>query len=161
MSDADLLVSSATPQEADALLLTARSTYAQGGQAQRGLREDEAADHAAAEVARLLPQGPDTAGHLFLVGRRGGQVVGGIWMAVQGPRSAGQVWIYHLWVDPAARRSGAARQLVLAAVAAAREHGAQQVGLNVFGNNHAAIALYDGLGFAVTAQQMSLSLDSL
>ena len=156
----DLVISRATPREADALLVTARSTYAGGLQAQRALSQDQAADRAAGDVARLLPQGPATAGHLFLTGRRGGQVLAGIWVAIQGPGAVGQAWIHHLWVEPAARRSGAARTLVLAAAAAAREHGAQQVGLNVFGDNHAAIALYDRLGFAVTEQQMSLPLNN-
>jgi ribosomal protein S18 acetylase RimI-like enzyme len=51
-----------------------------------------------------------------------------------------------------------AARLMRAAADAAREHGATHLGLNVFGDNAAAIALYEGLGHTVTAQQMALPL---
>jgi ribosomal protein S18 acetylase RimI-like enzyme len=77
---------------------------------------------------------------------------------VQGPGRAGAAWIYHLQVEPAARRQGVAAQLMRHAATAVRERGAQHLELNVFGDNSGAIALYESLGFAVTAQQMSLPL---
>lgn len=47
---------------------------------------------------------------------------------------------------------------MLAAEAYVRDHGVERLGLNVFGGNAAAIALYDDLGYAVDAQQMSKQL---
>jgi ribosomal protein S18 acetylase RimI-like enzyme len=51
-----------------------------------------------------------------------------------------------------------AAQLVRRAADAVRERGATHLGLDVFGDNHGASALYDSLGFTVTAQQMALPL---
>jgi ribosomal protein S18 acetylase RimI-like enzyme len=48
--------------------------------------------------------------------------------------------------------------LITAAGDAVRALGADSLGLNVFGDNAPAIAVYDSLGFQVTAQQMSLPL---
>ena len=56
------------------------------------------------------------------------------------------------------RRQGLARRLVEATVTRVREQGATDLALNVFGDNTAAIALYESLGFAVVTQQMSRSL---
>jgi hypothetical protein len=47
----------------------------------------------------------------------------------------------------------------LDAAEAARERGATHLGLNVFGDNTGAIALYQALGYTVTAQRMILPLD--
>jgi ribosomal protein S18 acetylase RimI-like enzyme len=44
------------------------------------------------------------------------------------------------------------------AAEAARERGAIHLGLNVFGDNAGAIALYEALGYTVTAQKMILPL---
>ena len=44
------------------------------------------------------------------------------------------------------------------AAEAARERVASLLGLNVFGDNAGAIALYEALGYTVTAQQMILPL---
>jgi ribosomal protein S18 acetylase RimI-like enzyme len=67
-------------------------------------------------------------------------------------------WIYHVWVEPAARGRRLSGRLISAAGEAVRQQGADSLGLNVFGDNVAAIAVYDALGFTVTAQQMSLPL---
>jgi ribosomal protein S18 acetylase RimI-like enzyme len=95
---------------------------------------------------------------VFLSARRGGQVVGGVWAAVQGPNRAGQAWVNFVWVDPAVRRQGLARRLMDATAAEVRSRGAHHLALNVFGDNSGAIALYDALGFQVVAQQMTLPL---
>jgi ribosomal protein S18 acetylase RimI-like enzyme len=55
--------------------------------------------------------------------------------------------LYSLYVAPEARREGVGRALVDAAVAAARELGAEQLELAVTANNTAAIVLYEGAGF--------------
>lgn len=53
-----------------------------------------------------------------------------------------------LAVNPAARRQGIARGLLRAALLAARDQGAEAMFLEVAVDNHAAIGLYRGLGFA-------------
>jgi len=80
-----------------------------------------------------------------------GQVVG----TAQWRRSAYATRRVHaeldrLSVDPAHRGAGVARALVEAVSADAAEHGVELLTLDVRGNNHAAIALYEGCGFRRT-----------
>jgi ribosomal protein S18 acetylase RimI-like enzyme len=154
----DVEVCPADAAEADELLISARSTYASGLRSQRGFPAEDADRKAAEDVAALLPDGKGTDGHVLLVARDGGRYVGGIWVAVQGPDRPGTAWIYHVWVEPSARGRRVSRRLIEAAGNTVRERGAQALGLNVFGDNAPAIAVYDALGFTVTAQQMSLPL---
>ena len=57
--------------------------------------------------------------------------------------------ILQVMVHPAARGQGLARQLVSALVNDAREHGVETLTLDVRGNNHVAMSLYESLGFVV------------
>jgi len=52
-----------------------------------------------------------------------------------------------LYVTPAARRSGAGRQLLLGAGAHARQHGVARLDLTTARSNQAAQALYESLGW--------------
>jgi ribosomal protein S18 acetylase RimI-like enzyme len=63
-------------------------------------------------------------------------------------RAAPRIWtIANVVTDPAYRRRGIARRLVVAAVDGARAHGARQVQLQVRDDNTSARALYRQLGF--------------
>ena len=57
------------------------------------------------------------------------------------------VYLYSLWIDPAARRRGIARKLLSAAVNWARECHARLVTLRVDATNSAARSAYSALGF--------------
>jgi ribosomal-protein-alanine N-acetyltransferase len=61
--------------------------------------------------------------------------------------AAGESEIINLAVAPAARRQGIGRALLTAAMARAREIGAKTMFLEVAGDNAAARALYDRIGF--------------
>jgi ribosomal-protein-alanine N-acetyltransferase len=63
----------------------------------------------------------------------------------------GELHINNLAVLPAWRRQGLARQLLRAVLAAAEAGGASRATLEVRRSNVAAIRLYEGLGFTVTA----------
>ena len=155
---ADVVISPVTADEAELLLSSARETYAAGLRSQRGLSPEQADQKAADDVTALLPEGQDTAGQVLLAAREEGRYVGGIWAAAQGPDRAGMAWIYQVWVEPEARGRGLSKRLIQAAGDAVRVLGADSLGLNVFGDNAPAIAVYDSLGFTVTAQQMALPL---
>jgi ribosomal protein S18 acetylase RimI-like enzyme len=62
------------------------------------------------------------------------------------------VYLYSLWLDPAARGYGLARPLVAAAVEWARRRRARTVTLRVASDNAVARGVYEGLGFAVIGQ---------
>ena len=156
MDDVDISLS--TEAEATALIQRSKEGYVESLQRHRGLSPQEARAKADDDTDGPLPQGARTPGMVFLSARRGGQVVGGVWAAVQGPNRHGEAWVNFVWVDPAVRRQGLARQLMAATAAEVRSQGARHLALNVFGDNSGAIALYDALGFQVVAQQMTLSL---
>lgn len=59
------------------------------------------------------------------------------------------VYLYSLWLEPAARHRGLARDLVSTAVAWAREQHAATVTLRVELGNRPARDVYEGLGFTV------------
>ena len=84
-------------------------------------------------------------------------VVGHLWL---GPLPAGGTdwWVFDIAIDEAHRRLGYARGALELGHAAAKQHGATSIGLNVFGYNTGAKELYDSLGYAVTATQMKMPL---
>jgi len=57
-------------------------------------------------------------------------------------------WLEDLFVSDGARRHGVARALVERVMARARERGCLRIELDTNEDNHAAIALYEGLGFS-------------
>ncbi len=77
-----------------------------------------------------------------------GRPVGLIGAQRQSPEA---VYLYSLWLDPAARGRGLGRTLVAEAVDWARNQRVQRVTLRVHAANEAARAVYDSLGFTVSA----------
>lgn len=84
----------------------------------------------------------------LMVAESEGQMVG---MALGALQDAARAQLLAMWVAPAARGSGAARQLVEAVIAWVREAGAQQIMLNVLEGNAAATGLYRACGFEAGA----------
>jgi ribosomal protein S18 acetylase RimI-like enzyme len=123
-------------------------------------RRTPEAVHAGVEelFARLLPAGVDSPGQLWFSGvDDGGAVVGYIWLALPDEQRP-QAWVYDIQVDPAHRRRGHARAMLLAAEQVLLARGVTRLGLNVFGYNPGARALYEGLGYEITSVQMSKEL---
>lgn len=67
--------------------------------------------------------------------------------------NAETVYLYSLWLDPAARGHGLARALVDAAVGWARDRQARTVKLRVAADNAVARGVYESMGFALTAAE--------
>jgi ribosomal protein S18 acetylase RimI-like enzyme len=63
------------------------------------------------------------------------------------------VYLYSLWLDPAARGHGLARPLVVAAVDWARGQQARTVKLRVAAGNAVARGVYESLGFTVAGAE--------
>jgi ribosomal protein S18 acetylase RimI-like enzyme len=68
------------------------------------------------------------------------------------------MWLYDINVHPEVRGRGYGSGLLRAVEELAARHGADRLGLNVFGSNPTAIALYERGGYTVTTQQMSKRL---
>lgn len=120
----------------------------------RGLAADEALKIAFAETEKLLPDGPDTEQQLIWVAVADGEPVGSLWIGMQ----ARKPFVYSIEVSAAQRGKGYGRAIMLAAEEECRRRGHNELELNVFADNPSAIALYNSLGYAVTAQQMRKSL---
>ena len=76
----------------------------------------------------------------------------GRWSWYASPAVAVNADVRQVMVHPAERGRGLARALVGALVEDAREHGVETLTLDVRGNNHAAMALYEAFGFAVAGR---------
>ncbi len=66
-------------------------------------------------------------------------------------QSSESVYLYSLWLDPEARGRGLGRTLVAEAAGWARSQRVRRVTLRVHVGNEAARAVYDSLGFTVSA----------
>jgi RimJ/RimL family protein N-acetyltransferase len=71
------------------------------------------------------------------------------------------VYLYSLWLDPAARGRGLARPLVAAAVDWARDQRVRTVTLRVAADNVAARGVYESLGFTATTSQTRVPRDEV
>ena len=108
-----------------------------------------------AEWADRLARSADSEESLALLAASDGRPVGLAW----GRRSADSVTtvhVYQMWVDPAARGSGAGRMLLDAIVDWARGAGADRVALDVTRGNDAAERLYARAGFTPTGDPQPL-----
>lgn len=108
------------------------------------------------QLGELLPDGRETKGQSFYVGRVGGQRVGSLWLSITDDGDGLRAYVYNVEVDEPSRGRGYGRGLMLAAEHAARAAGCQQIGLNVFGFNHVARALYDSLGYVARVEMVTI-----
>lgn len=83
--------------------------------------------------------------------------VGWLWLGPDPYRDNG-LFVYDVEIDEPHRGRGLGRGAMLAAEQIARDAGLTSLGLNVFGWNHAAEALYRSLGYGVDSTQMSKAL---
>ncbi len=120
----------------------------------------EAPARAQAEFERLLPEGRATPGHHVRTIRRAEDdaVVGLLWWSYRPAAAETECFIWDIAIDPAFRRRGYASAALAALEAEARDAGALQVSLHVFGGNRGAIALYERIGYRSTHLKMSKPL---
>lgn len=123
-----------------------------------GMAPDLARAKAEADLAESLPVDGLLETHSLTVAEEHGHRVGIVWVGPRRDKGSGP-WVYDVAVDAQHRGRGFGRALMLEAERQARESGATNLGLNVFGGNSVAIALYTSLGYRVDAQQMSKPLD--
>ena len=103
--------------------------------------------------AALLPQGLQTPGQFFvhLHDADNGERVGLLWWVEADKAGRREAYVYNVTIAEHARRRGYARAALHELERLARERGAHQLGLHVFGHNHGARRLYESLGFEPTS----------
>jgi ribosomal protein S18 acetylase RimI-like enzyme/predicted enzyme related to lactoylglutathione lyase len=120
-----------------------------------GRSRDELRDRAAEQFDRRLPDGYATPNTWVLhVLDDDGRDVGLLWLGPQ-PGNPNVLYVNNVEIDADSRGRGYGRRAILRAEEIAREAGFDWVGLNVFGSNRAARALYDSLGYQTVATHMT------
>lgn len=149
-----------TAAEFDALRSPLVSEYAADHVRAGNWSADEGPTRAAEALQQLLPQGVDTPGMLLLIASdAAGERIGHLWLALEQRGGSGSLgFIYDIQVDSAHRGKGYGRALLNAAEVEAARHGADAMGLNVFGLNHVARRLYESADYEVTTITMRKKL---
>jgi len=146
-----------TAAEVAAYLATAVEAFAEETMAADPLlgRED-ALESSRRMHDQILPRGPETPGHDFLLAQDAddGRRVGHAWLFHEG--RAG--FVYDVEVDVAERGRGYGRALMDLAAGHCRGLGLEVLGLNVFGHNAVARGLYDALGYVAVDEAVQLRI---
>ncbi len=98
-------------------------------------------------MRRLLPEGLRTEGHRFLSINDNGREVGRLWSGPV-PESPGDWYLFYIEIDEDERGHGIGRAALEEVISELERSTVARLGLNVFGSNTAAVALYESLGFA-------------
>jgi ribosomal protein S18 acetylase RimI-like enzyme len=113
-----------------------------------------AVQKASEDFESLLPKGLRTPDHHLFVAYDDDTQVGMLWLRIQAGADGLQAFVFDVQVDPDQRRRGYGRAIMLAGEAECRERGVVSIGLNVFGQNVGARALYEQVGYEITSVQM-------
>ena len=155
---AELWLRPMTQEEYDVWREQSVRDYAVDLATSRDLDGEAAAAQSAREFDQLLPDGLASPDNHLWTAVVDDEAVGMGWIELRQGASGTSAWIYDISVDAGHRGEGLGRRLLDALHQAARDLGATSMGLNVFGDNPAAIRLYETSGYAVTAQQMRRQL---
>ena len=119
---------------------------------------EEALAQAREHARDKFPGGVPAPGHQTGYVIWDGEIVGELWI---GPRTAGSRdwWVWNIEILPERRGSGLGRRTMRLAEDLAAANGATSIGLNVFGHNVVARALYESLDYETTSVQMRKRLE--
>jgi len=122
--------------------------------------ESDALARAEKEFERLLPDGVNSQdNYLFtIIANELNQNVGYIWVKIEHNLSVKSAFIYDIEIAEAHRQQGYAKAGLSRIEKAVTELGATSLGLHVFNNNAAAMALYERLGFNMVSHNMNKML---
>jgi GNAT superfamily N-acetyltransferase len=119
-----------------------------------GMSAETALERSRTQMAGLIPAGVESPGMEFFLARVDDEVVGDLWLDT----SAAMAFVYNIEVAQAHRRRGYGAAIMNAAARHCRDAGHPYLGLNVFGHNPNARALYDKLGYRVTLDYRALDV---
>ena len=128
---------------------------------QAGETEEQARTNADRSFQQSFDEdGRPRPGHLIFDVVSDGAVVGYLWVGPQSPPSPGAWWVWDIAIEESQQRHGYGRQAMLLGEEEVRRAGGRVLGLNVFGFNTGARALYESLGYETTAIQMAKRLET-
>jgi ribosomal protein S18 acetylase RimI-like enzyme len=146
----DLRLRAVSPEDLARYIVRGTEEYV-GELVRSGMPEADARINAEEGIGAAFPDGvPANDNEMFDV-LDGEQAVGHLWL---GPLSPGTWYVMDIEIREEFRRRGYGRVVMLLAEDVARAHGAQYLGLNVFGHNPTARALYESLGYETQSVRM-------
>ena len=120
---------------------------------------EEALARAQKDYDELLPDGLRSKDDfLFTLTHDTLGAIGMVWFELRERRGAKSAYIYDFEVREDLRGQGLGRGALEALEAKLSELGVRRIGLNVFGYNHAARALYEKMGYQITGMGMMKQL---
>lgn len=134
-----------TQAEFDAYISESTEQYI-GELAAAGMTEKDAREQGEQQMAELVPSGLGSPGQTFFTAWVGDTAVGVFWVSTEHPLA----FVYDIAVHEDQRRKGYGEAIMNAGARWCRDLGHPALGLNVFGHNPGARALYDKLGYHVT-----------
>lgn len=136
--------------------------YAEDNVASGRWPEEGALARSQADFDSLLPQGTETPNnYLFEIkAAEDGPTVGFIWFAVVEKHELRSAFVYDVEIKPEFRRQGHAEAAFAEIESFVRGLGLFSIGLHVFNQNEAALALYRKLGYDVASVNMFKTLDA-
>ena len=148
-----------TESEFTAYLATAVRGYADAHARAGDVAPEEALERAQKDYDELLPEGLRSQNqHLFTLAHETHGAVGLVWFQLKERGGKKTAFLYDIEVREDLRGQGLGRRALELVEAKLRELGARSVGLNVFGYNHAARALYEKMGYQITGMGMKKEL---
>lgn len=143
-----------TQEQFDEFYAYAVSSYAES-RAKAGLETPEQAIVTSREqFVELLPDGKETKDNQLWQAYDGSTNIGMLWIESSGPRA----FVYDIVVEESQRRRGYGASIMNAGARWSQEHGSTALGLNVFGYNDGARALYEKLGYTVNSETVQKPL---
>jgi ribosomal protein S18 acetylase RimI-like enzyme len=147
-----------TADEYPIFVAATKAEYAHDIEEHGGQTRAAALQKAEDDMASILPQELETAGHSVFVVEADEAAVGRLWLAER-PLGGRQVlFIYDISIEAERRVRGYGRGAMRLAEEEARRRGIRRIELNVFGGNDVARSLYRSLGYVETSVQMAKDL---
>ncbi len=149
-----------TPAEFSEYMKYSVYNYAAEKQKAEGLTEENTLKIAQESYARLLPNGLETPNQLLysVFDKSSGAAIGILWMAKKINGQKPYTFVYDVELTPENRGKGLGKELMQLVENETRNLGCVSIGLNVFGHNAAAVALYEKSGFETTSRMMKKDL---
>ena len=120
---------------------------------------EEALPRAQKDYDELLPEGLRSKNQfLFNLTHDALGAIGMLWFALKEHRDVKTAYLYDISIREDLRGRGFGRQALEVLEVELRERNVASIGLNVFGYNHAARALYEKMGYQITGMGMKKML---
>jgi ribosomal protein S18 acetylase RimI-like enzyme len=143
-----------TEDEFSHYILHLTEGYAQDMSQNMDMPLEAARERSKKQISELLTEGVNTPDHLIYTVCLDGSLedVGVLWVYTDKAKKEG--FIYDIEIKEAYRGKGFGRAALLALEDQLIPLGIEKLGLHVFGDNHAAIHLYESVGYTATNIQM-------